>query len=102
MVRAHVGVDYDGNCLTTHRHLLVTGSPKPVQVSGRERNRSLLEKHAGREAEGGTATEGLVTKPGPRRPRRLHGPNRSVLSYLPRDVALEWMQQGFRTPGRKP
>ena len=30
IVRAHVGVSYGEDCLTTHRHLLVTGSPKPV------------------------------------------------------------------------
>ena len=30
MVRAQVGVEYDESCVTTHRHLLVTGSPKPV------------------------------------------------------------------------
>ncbi|MBM2810834.1 MAG: hypothetical protein HW416_1593 [Chloroflexi bacterium] len=30
-VRAQVGVDYDESCITTHRHLLVTGSSKPVR-----------------------------------------------------------------------
>ena len=35
MVQAHVGVDYDESCLTTHRHLLVTGSPKAVRASRR-------------------------------------------------------------------
>ena len=34
MVRAHVGVEYDESCVTTHRHLLVTGSPKPVGGGG--------------------------------------------------------------------
>ena len=33
MVRAHVGVEYDESCVTTHRHLLVTGSPKPLRGS---------------------------------------------------------------------
>jgi len=37
MVRAHVGVDYDEDCSTTHRHLLVMGSPKPVKESRGER-----------------------------------------------------------------
>lgn len=36
MVRAHVGVEYDENCVTTHRHLLVTGSPQTVGVSGED------------------------------------------------------------------
>ena len=31
MVRAHVGVGYDESCVTTHRHLLVTGSPHPTR-----------------------------------------------------------------------
>jgi hypothetical protein len=34
-VRAWVGVEYDEDCLTTHRHLLVIGSPAPVRVTRR-------------------------------------------------------------------
>ncbi len=34
MVKAHVGVDYGEDCVTRHRHLLVTGSPKPVRERG--------------------------------------------------------------------
>jgi len=35
MVRAHVGVEYDKDCVTRHRHLLVTGSPEAIGGSRR-------------------------------------------------------------------
>lgn len=35
MVRAHVGVEYDEECVTRHRQLLVTGAPKALDGSGR-------------------------------------------------------------------
>ena len=31
MVREHVGIDYEEDCVTMHRHLLVKGSSKRVR-----------------------------------------------------------------------
>jgi hypothetical protein len=83
MVHEHVGVDYPASCVTTHRHLLVTGSPKPFRRS----------RHC--DATDGTQTPDVVpadetaVAKRPRAPRALRGPNRSPFSYIPVEVLRE-------------
>jgi len=91
MVRAHVGVDYDERCVRTHRHLLVTGSPKPVQRPRVQLAVRVPEDRDALEARGGLAGEKSATKS---RRRKTRGPQRSVLSYLPRtlNTAAAWVQ----------
>lgn len=63
MVRAHVGVDYDENCVTAHRHMLVAGSsrirPGPAPVEPEPPGKKKRS-----------------------RPSRFRGPQRSALSYF--------------------
>ena len=99
MVRAHVGVGYDEDCVTTHRHLLVTGSPKPVQAPGGGRPVRVGEERDGRKAGGALGLEDSATNQGTARPRRRRGPQRSVLSHNPQLLPLLRDALGLTTVG---